>query len=163
MAANAVGKRCSEVERAYIAGFLDADGAIMAIIERHKEKRFGFRIRVMIKITQRDRSILDWMQKKLGVGRVRANRLGDSRQTFDLHVLDQQHARGLLKMLMPYVRAKKKQARMALAILEATIASKRDVIRIAQLADALSRFNVRSKDRRKNHAIKVQEHFSSND
>lgn len=89
MVVNAVGKRCSEVERAYVAGFLDADGAIMAIIERHREKRFGFRIRVMLKITQRDRSILDWMHTKLGVGRVRANRFGDLRQTFDLHILDQ--------------------------------------------------------------------------
>ena len=39
MKVHPVGKRLSEVERAYIAGFLDADGAIMASIERHPEKK----------------------------------------------------------------------------------------------------------------------------
>ena len=38
--ANAVGKEYSEAKRAYLAGFLDADGAIMATIERHQEKKF---------------------------------------------------------------------------------------------------------------------------
>lgn len=47
---NAVGKDASEVDWAYTAGFLDGDGAIMATIERHPEKRFGFRVRVCVKI-----------------------------------------------------------------------------------------------------------------
>ena len=45
---NTVGKGCSEVDRAYLAGFLDADGAIMAIIEKHQEKKFDFRIRIIM-------------------------------------------------------------------------------------------------------------------
>jgi hypothetical protein len=163
MRANAVGKSCSEVERAYIAGFLDADGAIMAVIEKHKEKRFRFRVRVALKVTQRDREILDWIQCTLRAGIVRANRLGDTRQTFDLHIRDRSDVRKILKMLMPHLRVKIAQARIAIQILDSDIKSKQDLIRIARLADSLSRFNVRSKNRRKNLVSKIQEHLSPND
>ena len=43
---NTVGKDATEVERAYLAGLIDADGAIMAVIERHKETKFRFRVRI---------------------------------------------------------------------------------------------------------------------
>ena len=163
MRANAVGKSCSEVERAYIAGFLDADGAIMAVIEKHREKRFGFRVRVALKVTQHSREILDWIQRMLRVGIVRANRLGDSRQTFDLHIRDRSDVRKVLEMLMPHLRVKIAQARIAIQILDSDIKSEQDLIRNARLADALSRFNVRSKNRRKNFVSKIQEHLSPND
>ena len=158
-----MGKGCSEVERAYIAGFLDADGAIMAVIERHREKRHGFRVRVALKVTQHDRKILDWIQRTLRVGIVRANRLGDTRQTFDLHIRDRADVREVLVTLLSYLRVKRRQADMALRILDQTIESKKDLIRAARLADALSRFNVRSKSRRKNFVSKIQEHLSPND
>jgi len=163
MKASAVGKRCTEVERAYIAGFLDADGAIMAIIEPHSETRHGFRIRVSLKVTQHDRGILDWIRKKVEVGIVRANRLGTNRQTFDLHVRDQARVGETLELLMPYLRVKRKQAQIALKILLSSRTTKKEILNIARLADTLSKFNVRSKNRRKNFAAKVQVHFSSND
>ena len=163
MRANAVGKSCSEVERAYIAGFLDADGAIMATIEKHREKRFGFRVRVALKVTQHDREILDWIQHTLCAGIVRVNRLGDTRQTFDLHIRDRSDVRTVLEVLMPHLRVKITQARIAIEILDSDIKSKQDLIRNARLADALSRFNVRSKNRRKNFVSKIQEHLSPND
>ena len=34
-----VGKTIPEVQKAYLAGFIDGDGAIMALIERHPAKR----------------------------------------------------------------------------------------------------------------------------
>jgi len=47
-----VGKTIPEVLKAYIAGFLDGDGAIMALLERHPAKRLGFRVRIWVKATQ---------------------------------------------------------------------------------------------------------------
>ncbi|MBI2409452.1 LAGLIDADG family homing endonuclease [Candidatus Kaiserbacteria bacterium] len=163
MRANTVGKRCSEVERAYIAGFMDADGAIMACIERHPLKRYGFRVRVVVKITQHDREVLDWMRRKLAVGAVRANRPGTIAQTFDLLIRDQQHARAVLHITMPFLRAKRRQAKIAMLILDQKIESSKNLIQIARLADTLSKFNVRSKNRRKNFTAKIQEHISPND
>lgn len=163
MRANAVGKNCSEVDKAYIAGFVDADGAIMAIIEPHSGKRYKFRVRVALKITQHDRAILDWIRKVLGVGIVRANRAGDIRQTFDLHIRDRAHVQKILENLLPFVRVKKRQTHMALEILSMSINSPEDLINTAKLADTLSGLNVRSKNRRKNYVTKIQEQFSPND
>lgn len=59
--------------------------------------------------------------------------------------------------------SEKKQAEYALKIIHTTIKTKRDLVKIARLADALSRFNVRSKGRRKNFAEMVQENISPND
>jgi hypothetical protein len=163
MRANAVGKNCSEVDTAYIAGFLDADGAIMAIIEPHAGKRYKFRVRVALKITQQDREVLDWIRTVLEVGIVRANRAGTSSQTFDLHIRDREHVQKILKQLEPFVRVKKRQAQIALEILDISINSSEDLVNTARLADTLSGLNVRSKNRRKNFVTKIQEQFSPND
>lgn len=71
---NPVGRIISEVNKAYLAGLFDGDGAIMALIQRHPEKKFGFRIRVIIKITQKDPKILKWIKKEFGIGDVVVNR-----------------------------------------------------------------------------------------
>jgi len=163
MRANAVGKKFSEAELAYITGFLDADGAIMACIELHSGKRFRFRVRVSIKITQHDRQILDWIQRILNAGIVRANRLGDKSQTFDLHIRDRNEVHKILMRIRPYLRVKHRQADIALKILNQNSDSKSNLIKNARLADALSRFNVRSKNRRKNFVSKIKEYFSPND
>ena len=158
MAANAVGKKYSEAKRAYLAGFLDADGAIMATIERHLEKKFRFRVRITLKITQSKKDVIEWFHKTYRCGYIRRNRT-----TWEWVVRDQIIARDMVKILLPYLQVKRKQAKLALEILKTEISTKNDLVRIARLADALARLNVRSKNRRKNHASMIQEYFSSND
>ena len=147
-----MGKEFSEAKRAYLAGFLDADGAIMACIERHQGKKYGFRVRVVVKITQKERNVLDWFVNEFQVGNVVRNRT-----TYDWIIKDQNLIRDVLQIVKPYLQVKKNQAEYALEIVSSSIRSSHDLIRIAQLADALSRSNVRSVNRRKNYAITVQE------
>jgi hypothetical protein len=147
-----VGKPLSEVERAYLAGFLDGDGAIMALIERHAEKRFGFRIRLEVKATQYHERDVVWLPEQTGVGYIRRNL-----RTYEWIVRDQQAVAWLLKMIGPYTRCKQNQVALATEILQHPIVSRDDLIQVAQLADALSKFNVRSKNRRKNHAAMIEE------
>lgn len=157
---NTVGKGCSEVDLAYLAGFLDADGAIMAVIERHQGKKFGFRIRIIVKITQKDSNILNELCEKYEIGQVRKNRT-----TYDWIIRDQISNKLILESVLPYLRSKSKQAEIALQILEnnGKISGKEDVLQIAKLADSLAKLNVRSQNRRLNHAEVVQEYFSRND
>ena len=155
---SSVGKGCSEAERAYIAGLIDCDGAIMASIESHKEKRFGFRVRVTLKFTQKKLTLLQWLKTLLNVGYISKNRT-----TFDWNVKDQQECKALLELIRKYSKGKQKQIEIALKIIQTSITSKEDLIKVAQLADTLSSYNVRSFGRRKNYASKIQEHTSSND
>jgi hypothetical protein len=153
-----VGKGCSEADRAYIAGLLDCDGAIMATIEPHREKKFGFRVRVCLKLTQKKPDLLMWVNSVLQVGSIRKNRT-----TFDWQVRDQKTCFELLTLLGKYSKGKQNQVRLALEILQTPITSRNDLIKVARLADTLSDFNVRSPGRRLNYASKIQEHTSSND
>jgi hypothetical protein len=146
-----VGKPLTEVERAYLAGLLDGDGAIMALIEKHAEKRFGFRIRLEINVTQSHREDVAWLPEQTGVGYIRRNL-----RTYQWTVRDQQAARWLLDMIAPFTRCKPNQVALAIRILEYRIESKEDLLAVAHLADALSKFNVRSKQRRRNHAAMIQ-------
>ncbi len=156
MKVHAVGKKLTEVERAYCAGFVDADGAIMACIEKHGAKKFGYRVRVSVKITQKDPAVAEWFLSKFSVGRIKKNRFTTNKESFEWEVKDQKHATDVIAILTPFLRVKKKQALLASRILKACVHSRASLIRIARLADTLSGFNVRSKLRRKNFASTIQ-------
>jgi hypothetical protein len=158
MDASTVGKKYFEADKAYFAGFLDADGAVMAIIEKHQEKKYGFRVRVILKITQRSELNLNWFQNTFHVGLIRKNR-----GTYDWIVRNQKDVYDLLQIVKPFCKAKSRQVEIALEILEKRVLVREDLLTIALLADTLSKFNVRSTNRRKNYASKVQEYFSCND
>lgn len=143
-----VGKRMRNLTEAYIAGFLDGDGAVSAIIERHPEKKFGFRVRVCLDFYQHKDNIgvLRHIQKYFGEGS-----LGKSiRNTHKLSLRSQNTLKTILPLLHKYVIVKKRQIEIALKILNRNIATKSDLIKVAKLADKLSSLNVRSKSIRKN-------------
>ncbi len=56
MKVNTVGKKLSEVICAYLVGFLDGDSCNYGMHRKSPKKKFGFRVRVFVKITQRDRT-----------------------------------------------------------------------------------------------------------
>ncbi|MBI4995019.1 hypothetical protein HZC21_05270 [Candidatus Peregrinibacteria bacterium] len=153
-----MGKNLSEVQWAYIAGFLDGDGAVMATIESHQEKRFGFRVRITIKVTQYHQKDVEWLACSTGIGYIRSNK-----KTYEWIVRDQKAAAWLITKLRPYIRCKRRQMEIAEQIMQKPVNSKNELINIAQLADTLSSFNVRSRNRRRNFAIMIQESFSRND
>jgi LAGLIDADG endonuclease len=153
-----VGKPFSEVERAYLAGLLDGDGAIMALIERHSQKRFGFRVRLEVNVTQLHRDDVAWLPEQTGVGYIRQNlRTYQYLRTYQWVIRDQKAIAWLLEMVAPYTRCKARQVQLARQILLHSVATKEDLLEMARLADALSAFNVRSKLRRKNYAAMIQE------
>ena len=149
-----MGKTLSKVKRAYIAGFLDADGAIMAVIERHEEKRFKFRVRVTLKISQKDRRVLVWFRSQTKAGRIRKNR-----GVFDWRVRDQRQVLKILRQIVPFLKSKRKQAMMALQIIERRIELFSDLLETARVADKLASLNVRSKGRRRNFASMIKKAF----
>lgn len=155
---SSVGKGCSEADRAYLTGLFDSDGAIMASIEKHKEKKYDFRVRVILKLTQKNPDLLQWAYDQFCVGYIAKNRT-----TFDWVIKSQHDCEYVLGLIGKYSRGKSKQIKFALEILQIKITSKSDLIKVAQLADTLSSYNVRSFGRRKNYASKIQEYTSSND
>lgn len=156
MKANAVGKVYAEVDRAYLAGLIDGDGCIMATIERHGEKKFGFRVRVSIKITQKDQRLLVSLCRKYGIGNIKTNRQRTEKLTFDWIILDRNDVRLILDLIEPYTKAKGQQVALARQILGLSDATQQGLLKMARLADTLSKFNVRSKGRRKNFLAMIK-------
>lgn len=163
MNASAVGKASIEVKRAYLAGLIDGDGCIMATIERHREMKFGFRVRVELKITQKEPELLHSLVQEWKVGHVSSNRKGTVNKTFDWIIREKDDLMMILDFIEPYTRLKKKQVTIALRILHTKIITKQDLMENARLADALSSSNVRSQGRRKNFMAMIQIPVSSND
>jgi hypothetical protein len=153
-----VGKTIPEVQKAYLAGFIDGDGAIMALLERHPTKRFGYRVRVWVKATQLRQSDVAWLRDELGIGQVRA-----SRECWEWLVKDQSHAQWLLEAIRPFARVKAQQVEVALRILEHRIHCIDDLQQVCEWADTLAALNVRSRGRRQNTAAMVQGFVSRND
>jgi hypothetical protein len=127
-----------EVDLAYIAGFLDGDGAIMAEVEKRKDLREGFRVRIVVQFSQKTtyEYVLEHIQKKLDMfGNVhRDNKSGSS-----LRIKSQDQAKQILKNLQPYVVAKQEQIKLALQLLDSTFAEK------LALAGKISAINVKSR------------------
>ena len=148
-----------EVNKAYISGLLDGDGAIMACIEKHAEKKFGFRVRIYIKISQNNYKILNWCKLTTRMGNVR-NVKNDE---YEWRIRNQEDAKFLLELLLPYLKIKKRQGDLAKKILNTKIKTIKGLLKIAELADALSKLNVRSQGRRKNFMAMIQKSISPND
>ena len=161
--ANAVGKMSAEADRAYLAGLIDGDGCIMACLERHGEKKFGFRVRVSLKITQKESLLLLFLARKYGVGKVRVNNRGTIHSTYDWLVRKSEDVEQILDLIRPYTKTKHKQIVLAKRILHISDATKQGLMRKARLADSLAKFNVRSKNRRRNFASMIKARISSND
>src|ERR1035437_3662006 len=106
MKANTVGKMNAEVRRAYLAGFIDGDGCIMATIERHSEKIFGFRVRVEVKITQKDSRLLKNLAREFNMGKVSCNRRDTDHATYDWIIRDKRDVNIILEHIRPYSRLK---------------------------------------------------------
>lgn len=158
MKVNPVRKTLSETNLAYLSGLIDGDGAIMACIERHPEKKFRFRVRINIKISQNKDRVLRWCKRIAGFGSIRHNRT-----QYEWVSLNQKKIRNFLELLLPYLKVKKSQAELAIKILDTEIKTFSDLIKVARLADTLAKFNVRSKGRRKNFATMIQKSVSPND
>jgi hypothetical protein len=52
---NTVGKKYSEVFLAWLAGFFEGDGAILCYVDMAKGYKFKFRVRIIIKLSQKSK------------------------------------------------------------------------------------------------------------
>jgi hypothetical protein len=149
-----------EVERAYIAGFLDGDGSLMLQIKKRKDGKIGTRFMSTICFYQDTRHAkdLNWIKKVLGIGYISKRNDGMS----ELRINGYDSVKNILEFLNPYLRFKKIQAK---ALLNACLIlsgkkykklDKKDLIKIVDLILTIQRENyVTKKKKTKGELLKI--------
>jgi intein-encoded DNA endonuclease-like protein len=147
-------------EKAYIAGFLDGDGCIMAQLVRHKDYVYGYQVRVSIVFYQKRtrEEILSWLKSKLNYGYVRFRNDGMAEYT----IVGLKEVREILELLYPFLRLKKVLAKQVISLINTypKKISPKELIRLSVLVDQTATFNYSKK--RTNNAETVKTFLKTN-
>ncbi len=94
---------------AYIAGFLDGDGSLMLQLKKRADSKVGWRFMCTICFYQdsRHEKPLHWMRTIFGIGYLSQRNDGIT----ELRINGYRQVRDILKLLLPFIRFKEKQAR----------------------------------------------------
>lgn len=132
-------------EKAYIAGFLDGDGHILAQIIKGDAYKYKFNIRFSIIFLQKqDRH--NFMQKlnsmlKFGYLRIRKDNISE------YTITGSESVEIVLKILNKYIILKKELVNLILHIIDVkkSIKNKEDFIKLCELVDQTSKYNYSKK------------------
>jgi hypothetical protein len=102
-------KIAKNLEKAYIAGFLDGDGSLMLQLKKRSDSKRGIRFMTTICFYQdtRHEKDLSWIKKVLGIGYLSKRKDGMS----ELRINGYKQVGSILESLLPFIRFKKLQAR----------------------------------------------------
>ena len=132
-------------EKAYIAGFLDGDGCLMAQLVRRKDYIYGYQIRVSLVFYQKQnhQEILVWLKGKLKDGYIRQRNDGMAEYT----IVGLKEVEKVLRLLHPYLRLKKVLAKRVLKLIgiHPERMDPEKLIRLSKLVDETARFNYSKK------------------
>ena len=138
-------KNLTPTERAYLAGFLDADGSLFAQLVRGNDLKYKFRIRVSIGFYQHTKYkwFLKRYQKEFKCGSIRER--SDNMAEYIITANDP--VKNLLLQIRDDLVLKKRQANLILEILEQKkqIQSKTGFIEVCRLTDKVAEFNFSKK------------------
>ena len=106
----------TEIQKAYIAGFVDGEGSISLLKRKNIEcHTWQYCFRIQINVTNTFKAVLDEMQAITGVGKVYLHSRGtEKNRTCYRWQVRGLKARSLLWEIIPYLRVKKHQAEIAL-------------------------------------------------
>ena len=135
----------SNEELAYIAGFLDGDGCVMAQLVRRKDYIYGYQVRVSMVFYQKQnhQEILHWLKGKLKLGYIRQRNDGMAEYT----IVGLKEVGQILRLLQPYLRLKKVLAGKVLELIRQhpKKMSPEELLRISHLVDETATFTYSKK------------------
>lgn len=147
----------SDEEKAYIAGFLDGDGSIMAQLVYRKDYKLGYQIRISIVFYQKTkhRKFLVWLKSQLGYGYVRNRNDGMSEYT----IVGLSEVKEVLTLLYPFLHLKKDLAKTVLSIIDKHPPSRKmtasKLLTLSKLVDVSSTFNYTKKRTNSSKVVEI--------
>ena len=116
MQGNTVGSQTkTQEDLAYIAGFLDGDGSIMAQVKNRRDTPAGWRVMLTVCLYQdtRHEKPLKWMRRIFGIGYI--SRRNDGITEYRVNGFDAIEA--ILYELKPFIRFKERQVQLTLKLI----------------------------------------------
>ena len=140
-------KSLSSIKKAYVAGFLDADGSIYVRAKPNPTYRYGFQVAPYVVFFQsaKDREGFARIEELVGYGRMRER--GDG--ILEYVISKVADIREFLSCVQPYLVLKQRQATLMLQIFDAKerVEKRRDFENLLKLIDSYRRLNY-SKNRK---------------
>jgi hypothetical protein len=140
-------RKMTDEEKAYIAGFLDGDGSIMAQLVFRKDYKLGYQVRTSVVFYQKTnhQDFLLWLKEQLGYGYVRMRNDGMSEYT----IVGFREVDHVLTLLCPFLRLKKDLARDVLRIIKSHPVQRKmtapKLVSLSKLVDKTASFNYSKK------------------
>ena len=136
----------SNEELAYIAGFLDGDGCIMAQLVYRKDYIYGYQVRTSIVFYQKSihQGILHWLKNKLNHGYIRLRNDGMAEYT----IVGFKEVKSVLLLIYPFLRLKKSLAELMIKLIDShpKKMSPKELIRLSVLVDQTATYNYSKKE-----------------
>lgn len=134
----------SNETKAYIAGFLDGDGSILAQIVKNKTYKYGFTIRCSVNFYQHKKNswIILWLKKELKKGNIRIRN-----NIIEYSIVDKNSIKRILYLLIPYLKIKKPLAKLIIKIIDEkeNVQTKADFLKVCNLVDKVAKYTYSKK------------------
>jgi hypothetical protein len=150
----------SEINLAYIAGFLDGDGSLMLQLKKRSDGKTKYRFMSTICFYQdsRHEKSLHWIKNIIGIGYISKRNDGMS----ELRINGFKQTRDIIKKLLPYIRFKQEQAKaiyLASNILSSkpfNLLSKKDLRVVVNCIEEIQSNNYKSRKKKtKTELLKI--------
>jgi len=141
----------NQVQKAYLAGFLDGDGSIYVRLKPNSTYRYGFQIAPYIVLfqSQKEQKKFEKICSMVNLGHLRVRKDG----ILEYIISRADALRKFLKIVKPFSILKEKQVKLMLEILDKKdkVKNKEDFNRLANLIDRFRDLNYSKK--RKKHIL----------
>ena len=139
----------SQLQKSYLAGFLDGDGSIYAQLKPNSTYKYGFQIAAYVVLfqSQKGQSQFEKICSLIGLGYLRLRKDG----ILEYIIGKTDNIRIFLKMIKPYAILKAKQIDLMLEILQKKekVKDRKDFISLAKLIDSFRELNYSKKRKRR--------------
>ena len=144
----------TNIQKSYIAGFLDGDGSIYVRLKPNSSYKYRFQVApsiVFYQSTKAEKHLI-WISKLIGRGYIRHRKDGIT----EYIIGDVRSIRELIMNILPYLKFKKKSAQLMLDILDhkEKVKTPKDFMKLSELVDKFEEYNYSKKRINKSDKVK---------